>query len=151
MKLPFKYQSILLVVFLTSCVSQNRDHDCREYVQAIYKTTPSLGLIATESRDSHIQFLKQMAAGQKREGQIFEAMQLRDAKARQTQDELVKALYEVSENWQNQAQIVESLPETASSADRSSALAALNDSRKAIARRANNLFDQMDKYCKTRK
>jgi hypothetical protein len=113
---------LMLPILLTACINQERTSDCKEYNQAIRKigqqATENLQVTPMQSgRQIYGAAFRSMADGEQQNAQIFKSMKLRNPKAQQIQSGIVKAIGEVSQNLQDQAKVLDSLPNSDYSAD----------------------------------
>jgi ATP-dependent Clp protease ATP-binding subunit ClpA len=144
---------LMLPILLTACINQERTSDCKEYNQAIRK----IGQQAAENlqatpmqsgRQSYGSFFRLMAEGEQQNAQIFKSMKLSNPKAQQIQSGIVKAVEEVSQTWQDQATVLDSLPNNSNKAARDMALQPLKPNQSAALRKLSTEFGRMGKYCK---
>jgi hypothetical protein len=150
------YRSIsclLLLILLTACDSPQKTADCKEYAQAIKK----IGQKAAENlqvvsvRSGYGVFYRSMADGEEQNAQIFKSMKLNNPKVKQIQSSIVKANAEVSQNWRDQAKVIDSLSSNSSRSVRDAALQPLQPNQLVAIQKLYTQFGLMEKYCKGRK
>jgi hypothetical protein len=144
---------LILPILLTACVNQERTTDCKEYTQAIKKigqqAAENLQVSPVQSgRRSYGESFRLMADGERQNAQIFKSMKLSNPKAQQIQSGIVKAIEKVGQNWQDQAEVIDSLPNNSNKAARDTALKSLKPNQSAALQKLSTEFGRMGKYCK---
>lgn len=142
---------VMFSLSMIACINQNQSHDCNEYAQAIEKlgqqTASNLQVFTLQSKQGHIQFLNSMANGEKQNAKIFQSMKLKDSKSKKIQIEIIKIAKDISQNFQSQSRVIESLPENSDRVTRDTALKSLKQTQVILLKQLENQSRAMDKYC----
>jgi hypothetical protein len=144
---------LLLPILLTACDSPEKTADCKEYAQAIkkigQKAAENLQVVSVQS--GYGAFYGSMADGEEQNAQIFKSMKLNNPRVKQIQSNIVKANVEITQNWRDQAKVIESLPVNSSRSVRDAALQPLMPNQSVALEKLYTQFELMGKYCKRKK